>query len=436
MSWRSSLSPLRERNFRWYFLSRLVNTLGNMMAGVALAFAVLDITDSATALGQVLAAHTIPMVLFLLWGGVVADRFPRVLIIQASNVVSGVTQAAIALLVITGTANLPTVIALSAVHGLVSAMSYPAMSGLMPQLVPRAELQKANALMSLVRGSLTVIGPSASALLVVTVGAGWALFVDALTWLAAAALLAGTRVPPREARRQHGRGTLAELREGWDFFRRTTWLWLVVLAFCALNAIHTGAMSTLGPVIAKQTIGEQGWGLALSAESAGLLLMTIVMLRVRLERPLLYGILAISLVGLPMIVLGLYPHAALVAAAMLLAGAGVEVFNLGWSLAMQENVDETVLSRVSSYDALGSYVAMPIGQLAAGPLGAAFGYTDVMVGAGVAYIAICLASLASASIRTLPRKGTAEAASESPAPAAESSIARPAGTSSQSATGS
>jgi MFS family permease len=115
-----------------------------MIAGVALAFAVLDITDSATALGQVLAAHTIPMVLFLLWGGVIADRFPRVLIIQVSNVVSGVTQAAIALLVITGTADLPTVIALSVAHGLVSAMSFPAMSGWMPQLVPRVELQRAN----------------------------------------------------------------------------------------------------------------------------------------------------------------------------------------------------------------------------------------------------------------------------------------------------
>jgi MFS family permease len=410
--WRGSLSPLRERNFRWYFFSRLVNTLGNMMAGVALAFAVLDITDSATALGQVLAAHTIPMVLFLLWGGVIADRFPRVPIIQISNVVSGVTQAAIAVLVITGTADLPTVIALSVVHGLVSAMSYPAMTGLMPQLIPRDELQKANALMSLVRGGLTVIGPSASALLVVTVGAGWALFIDGLTWLAAAALLLGMRVPRRETERNERADTLAELCEGWDFFRRTTWLWLVVLAFCALNAIHSGAMSTLGPVIAKQTIGEQGWGLVLSAESAGLLLMTIVLLRVRLERPLLFGMLAIALVGVPMILLGVYPHVWLVAAAMVLAGAGVEVFNLGWTLAMQENVDESMLSRASSYDALGSYVAMPIGQLAAGPLGAEFGYSDVMVVAGIVYIAICAATLGSASIRSLPRKRAAAAPAE------------------------
>ena len=410
MTWRASLSPLRERNFRWYFFSRLVNTLGNMMAGVALAFAVLDITDSATALGQVLAAHTIPMVVFLLWGGVIADRFPRVPIIQVSNLVSGVTQGAIALLVITGTAELPAVIALSAVHGTASAMSFPAMSGLMPQLVARDDLQKANALMSLVRGGLTVIGPSASALLVVTVGAGWALFIDALTWFAASALLLGVRVPRRQVERQERPGTLAELREGWDYFRRTTWLWVVVLAFCALNAIHSGAMSTLGPVIAKQTIGEQGWGLVLSAESAGLLLMTVVMLRVRLERPLFVGMLCISLVGLPMIVLGAHPHVGLLVVTMLLAGAGVEVFNLGWTLAMQENVDETMLSRAYSYDALGSFVAMPVGQLLAGPLGAVFGYTQVMVVAGIAYGAICLVTLAAPSVRALPRKAAASRA--------------------------
>jgi MFS family permease len=340
---------------------------------------------------------------------VIADRFSRVLIIQVSNVVSGVTQAAIALLVITGTADLPTVIALSAVHGFVSAMSYPAMNGLVPQLIPRGELQKANALLSLVRGGLTVIGPSASALLVVTVGPGWALLVDALTWLVAAALLLGVRVLRRESARTERPNTLTELREGWDYFRRTTWLWLVVLAFCALNAIHSGAMATLGPVIAKETFGAQGWGFVLSAESAGLLLMTVVLLRVRLERPLLFGVLAISLVGLPMILLGVYPHVGLVAAAMLLAGAGVEVFNLGWTLAMQEHVDESMLSRASSYDALGSFVAMPLGQLAAGPLGAAFGHADVMVAAGVAYIAICFAALTPASIRSLPRKVLAAA---------------------------
>src|SRR4051812_41243159 len=213
MSWRHSLVPLRAANFRWYFFSRFAYTLGGMMAGVALAFAVLAITDSATALGQVLAAHTIPMVLFLLGGGVIADRFARATIIQFANVISGIAQMGIALLVISGRAELWMVIALSAVHGTVSAISYPALAGVMPQLVPREQLQAANVLMSLVRGSLTVVGPSVAGLLVVTIGAGWGLFVDGFTSFVAAALLLGVRIPRRE-RTGPRLSALTELREG------------------------------------------------------------------------------------------------------------------------------------------------------------------------------------------------------------------------------
>jgi MFS family permease len=412
VTWKDSAAPLREKNFRWYFASRFVNTLGNMMAGVALAFAVLDITDSATALGWVLAAHTIPMVLFLLWGGVIADRLPRALVLQVSNVASGVTQATIALLVITGTAEIWMIVVLSVVHGLVSAMSFPAMASLLPQLVPRDQLQPANALMSLMRGGLTILGPTVSALLVVTVGPGWGLFVDALTWFASAALLLGVRIPPPEA--SGSTGMLADLREGWVFFRSVTWLWVVVLAFGFLNAIQVGAMFTLGPAVAKETIGEQGWGLVLSAESAGLLLMTIVMLRVPLQRPLLLGMLGISLLGLPMILLGAHPELALLMIAMFVAGAGTEVFSMGWNLAMQENIEDSMLSRAYSYDALGSFVAMPIGQLAYGPLGAAFGYQKVLVVSGIAYFAICLITLTSRSVRQLGRVSATQAGAEAP----------------------
>ncbi len=143
MTWADAAQPLRQRNFAWYFSSRFVNTLGNMMASIALTFAVLDITDSAAALGQVLAAHTIPMVVLLLWGGVISDRFPREVVIQLSNVASALTQGVIAFLVITGTAELWMLIALSVVHGAVSAISFPAMASLLPQLVPRDQLQPA-----------------------------------------------------------------------------------------------------------------------------------------------------------------------------------------------------------------------------------------------------------------------------------------------------
>jgi len=408
MTWAESLAPLRERNFRYYYASRVVNMMGNAMASVALAFAVLKITDDdPAALGFVLAAHSIPMVLLLLWGGVIADRFPRNVVIQVSNIASAITQGLIAALVITGLAELWMLVVLSVVHGIVSAVSFPAMASIMPQLVPRGELQRSNALMSLARSALTILGPTLSALLVVGVGPGWALAVDASTWLVSAVLL-GFVVLPDRAPKEQETGTIAELREGWTYFRRTTWLWVVVLGFGVLNAIHMGAWFTLGPARAKDTIGEQGWGLVLSAEAVGLLVMTLVMLRVPLQRPLLYGMLGISLLGVPILILGAHPHLAILMIATFVAGAGTEVFSMGWNLAMQEHVPDEMLSRAYSYDALGSFVAIPVGQIAFGPLAVAFGFTDVLIVSGVVYIVVCLLVLLSSSVRRLPRLVTTE----------------------------
>ena len=403
MTWKDSLAPLRNRSFAWYFASRLVNTFGTMMANIALAFAVLDIEDSPAALGQVLAAHTVPMVVLLLWGGVISDRFPRTLVLQASNTASAITQGLIALLVITGTAELWMVLVLSVVHGSVSAISFPAMASMVPQLVPREQLQPANALLSLTRNGLTVLGPTVGALLVVTLGSGWALAVDAATWLGAALLLLPVRIPPREPRASTS--TIAELREGWTFFWSTTWLWVVVVAFGVLNMIHVGTMQTLGPAVAEDTagVGRQGWGFVLSAEALGLLVMAVVLLRVRLERPLFWGMASIMLAALPMVMLGADPVLVSLVVAAFVGGAGIEVFSMGWNLAMQENIDDEMLSRAYSYDALGSFVAMPIGQLLWGPLAVWLGSERVLVASGVAYAVVCALVLCSRSVRDLPR---------------------------------
>ncbi|GAA5118042.1 MFS transporter [Alloalcanivorax gelatiniphagus] len=412
MTWSAALEPLRNRNFAWYFASRTTNTLGTRMADIALVFAVLDLEDSASAVGQVLAAHTIPMILLLLWGGVISDRLPRALVLQFSNVVSALTQGTIAALVLTGVAELWMILVLAAVHGAVSAVSMPAMAGMVPQLVPREQLQPANALLSLTRNGLTILGPTVGALLVVTVGPGWALGIDALTWLLAALFLAPVRIPAREASTSDS--TIAELREGWTFFRRTPWLWIVVLGFGFLNMIHVGALNTLGPVVAEDTIGRQGWGFVLSAEAAGLLVMTVILLRVRLERPLVWGMAACSAMAVPILMLGLDPTLALLVAAAFVGGMGIEVFGMGWNLAMQENIDDAMLSRAYSYDMLGSFVAMPIGQLAWGPLGAAFGNERVLVASGVAYAAICALVLCSRSVRQLPRAAPTPADAAAP----------------------
>ncbi len=405
-----ALATLREPNFRAYFLSTLVNGAGSTMGNIALVFAVLEVSSSPSALGIVLAAETIPQVVLMLAGGVIADRFGRTVTIQLSNIVSGLTALAIAALVISGEAQLWQLAALSVVNGAASAIGFPALASVMPQLVPREQLQAANVLNSMRRGVLSVIGPTVGGLLVVTVGAGWAVAVDGITYLVAAALLLRVKIPAPLPRDEQST-MLGELREGWIYFRTTTWLWAVVLAFGVLNVLHSG-FNTLGPVVAVTTdIGETGWGLILSAQAVGLLLTTVVMLRVPLHRPLLWGMLGCALYGVPMLVLGLHPSLVAVMVATFVGGAGIEVFSLGWSLAMQEHVPDEMLSRAYSYDALGSFVAIPVGQLAVGPLGAVFGVREVLLVCGVAYAVICLATLGSRAVRDLQRADQAPAVS-------------------------
>jgi len=397
----SAMAPLRSPNFRWYFLSRAVNLAGTTMAPVALAFGVLEVSDSPSALGTVLAAHMVPVVLLLLLGGVLADRLGRRRVIQASNVLSGLTQGTIALLLLSGSAELWHLVVLSAVNGVASAAAMPALNGILPQLVPREHLQQANALQSFTRSGLMIAGPSISAGLVVSAGPGWALLVDAATWLIAAALLLNVRIPPPAGES----GTLiADLQAGWAFFRSTTWLWLVVVVFGCLNALHEGAFNTLGPVRATETaLGERGWGLALSAQAVGALAATLVLLRRRIERPLVLGMLGNTLYGVPILVLGLWPGTVPLMLVSFVAGAGIVAFSLSWHLAMQENIPEEMLSRAYSYDQLGSFAAIPVGQLAVGPLAHAFGAVPVLVVAGVAYVVVSLLTLLSREVRLLDR---------------------------------
>lgn len=406
MTRQDAFAPLRVANFRWYFASRFVNMVGGTMASVALAFAVLEVSDSPSALGTVLAANTVPLVVFLLAGGVIADRFGRTLVIQLSNIVAGTCQLAMAALVLSGHAQIWQMACLAALIGTSTALSFPALASVMPQLVPREQLQQANVLMSMVRGALTIVGPSVAALIVTTAGPAWALAVDGLTYLAAAVLLLRVHIPVRQ-RQDDAPSAIAELRQGWTYFRSTTWLWVVVLAFTFINMVHAGALSTLGPVLAKQgDLGERGWGLILSAEALGLLLTTVVMIRVPLRRPLLLGMLGMGVEGVLILALGLEPGLAVLLVLAVLAGIGVEVFSLGWNLAMQEHVPDEMLSRAYSYDMLGSVAAVPIGALIFGPLGAAFGVANIILVGGVVYLVAAMLALTSRSVRRLDRVST------------------------------
>ncbi len=410
---------MRYQAFRLLLLSRGATFLGNAIAPIALAFAVLDITGSATDLGLVVASRTIPQVLLVLFGGVIADRFPRTKVIVVSNSLAAISQGISAALLISGHATIWQLALIQAFNGSVSAFAFPAGAGLTPQTVPNDVLQQANALLRLVINFSLIGGAAIGGLLVASVGPGWAIGIDALTFAIAAACVSRIRLqdpgsepfdaveaphhPEQvdEVPVQHS--MLRDLRAGWREFITRSWLWTVVLAFSLINAAESGALGVVGPLVADETIGRAAWGFVLSAEAVGMVLGALTALRLRPRRTLLVGMLGIVAMLPFLVILATHPSTPLLIAAALVSGLGIETFGIYWDLSMQQHIPQQILSRVYSYDMLGSLMFIPIGQIAAGPLVAAFGTeTTLLVAAGLIAV-VTAATIAVPSVRRLER---------------------------------
>jgi MFS family permease len=401
---------LRHRSYVALLTGRTVSLTGNAMATIAVAFAVLDLTGSATALGLVLAARSLPQVVFILMGGVISDRLPRHLVLVVTSVVSGLTQAAAAGLVLSGHASVGWLAVLGAINGASSAFIYPATAGLLPRTVPPDQLQTANVVLRMSSTGAQIAGVAGGGVLVATFGSGWGLAVDAVSFLVAAGCFALVRIDPHE--RLESSNVLIELRDGWTAFRSRTWLWVVVLAFGIINAMEAAGFNTLGPKIADDSFGRQGWGFVLAAETAGAFLSGVVLLRVRFRRPLFVGMLGVLVWSPLMLVLASQPAVILLVLASFVAGAGLELFGVGWDLSMQQHVPPEMLSRVYAYDGLGSIVAVPIGQALAGPVAAWLGVQEAVVFCALVIIAAGLAAICVPAVRRLERTDLDQPATE------------------------
>ena len=402
------LGALQDRNFRWFFLARAITLITGSMSSIALAFAVLEIDNDARSLSLVLAAFTVSNIVFILFGGVVADRLPRALIIQCSYVIDILSIGTIAVLLFTGTATVPLIALLAAVNGASTAFVLPAMQGIIPQLTSPEHLQQANAMLSFVRSTVTIGGPVIAGVLVATAGPAWAMVVQAAGWIIAIPILALVKLPPPA----HAGGTTMfhDLRVGWQEFWSRSWLWAIVLAFMVMNAIHAGAWGVAGPYIAKNDdlLGIAGWGWVVSAEGVGVLLMTLILMWYPLKKPLRYGMIGMAAFAIPLTVLGVHPAVVLLAIAAFIAGAGAEVFSTGWNLAMMENIPGEKLSRVSSYDMLGSFVVMPIGTLVYGWLITQADAATVLLVSGIVYAVVAVATLFVPSVWRMGRPDPAK----------------------------
>jgi len=402
---RRSPAPLREREFRLLFAGRTVSLVGSAIAPVALAFAVLDLTGSKTDLGLILTAREVPVIVFLLVGGIWADRLPRNLVIVGANVVSGLTQAAAAALLISGNAEIWHLAALASLNGAAGAFFFPASSGIVPQTVPSPLLQQANALLALAINSATIGGAAIAGFLVAGFGSGWAVAIDAGTFFVAASFFAAMRLPAVE---NASANFMHDLAVGWREFRSHTWLWVIVLQFSFLLMVWMGAFAVLGPAIADAELGgPKAWGAILTGEALGLVAGALLGLRFRPRRMLVaatLGILAVPLLPLALS----FPLAlpAIVAVAFV-AGLGSEVFGLLWQTTVQQEIPPDKLSRVYSYDALGSIALVPVGYAIAGPIADAIGIQATLWGAAAIGIAVTLPVLAVPHVQRLERRTAA-----------------------------
>lgn len=393
------MGVLRLREFRLLLGAQAVSIVGDRMVGIALAFAVLELGGSATEVGIVLACRTLPLVATLLVGGVVADRVSRRAVMVCADLSRVLTQGAIAALLIGGVAEVWMLAVLAGLTGAAGGFFNPAATGLLPAIVPPERLLEANGIRATAMSGGEIAGPVIAGVLIATVGPGWAIGIDAVTFLVSALFLAGLRLPaavPRAAS-----SFVSDLREGWSVFTSLTWVWTFV-ACAAFGNLVWGAWSVLGPVVAERSLGgAAAWGTVLGAMGIGALIGSLVAMRARPRRPLVLAGVAYGLFVFPFAFLAAGAPVAVLAFGALLGGVALMLGNSVWESTLQARVPAESLSRVSAYDWFGSLAFNPVGMAIWGPIAALIGIHTALWLAAALVFASTAALLSVPAIRGL-----------------------------------
>jgi MFS family permease len=411
----AQLRVLRHRDFRYLWLAQSASVIGDCIVIVALALFVIQRTGDATDLGLVLAAASLPLVAFLLLGGVWADRLPRHRVMVVTDLVRFTLHALLATLIFTDVIEIWQLIAIEALFGTAEAFFRPAANGLLPQTVPEAEIQQAQGLSSLSNNIGEFAGPALASALVLGLGAGYAFALDAATFLISAGLLsrlrprrralttdaaatpaltepslspAGQTVPAAPAEQP---GVREEIRAGYREVRSRDWVWATLAAFCVALFAGLAPWFVLGPVVAREQYGDIGvYGLVSAVFGVGTIAGSLLGLGWRPRFPMRAAMLSIMAWPAIAILYAAGVTLVLVAPAMLLAGAGIAMFDVWWTTALAERIPPDKLSRVSSYDWMVSLGLLPLGYALTGPLAGTLGAVNVLLG-GSALAALAFA---------------------------------------------
>lgn len=400
---------LADRSFCQLLAGQSVSFMGDAMANVALAFALIELGGSAAALGLVFTAKSLALLGCLLAGGVLADRYSRPRLLIAMDAVRVVSQGSIAALLLLGAPSVWSIAALSALTGAATGLSQPAYPGLLTAIVQPALLQPANALMSLGYSIGRLSGPIIGGLLAARFGSGWALVADAATFAVSGLLLSRLQLPA--AATLQSRALLADVREGWHAFRSRRWLWVFVAWLSYFNLLY-GCWTIVGPLAAARDLGGAGaWGLLISAQGAGGIVGGVLALRLDPRRPLTFAAAALAGFYLPLALFAMRMPVGLIAVGALLAEVGLMLSSTVWETTLQRHVQPELLSRVSAYRRLGPSALQPIGLALWGPLASVLGLDGALWLAFALQLLGALVVLGIADVRQLPAQPGSDASS-------------------------
>jgi DHA3 family tetracycline resistance protein-like MFS transporter len=382
------LAPLRHRDFALLWLGMTVSLLGDGITIVALAWLAYTLSDSPSALASVGVALTLPTVLLLLVGGTVSDRVERRRLLLTASVAEAVAVALIGLLAVLGALHLWMMLVLVAVYGVGEAFFNPAFDAIVPTLVTAEDLTSATAMESFARPlAIQMIGPAVGGLLILLVGPGPGLLIDAATFLFAAGTLVAIRPPAPRPAAAAARSARREIAEGLRFIRSRPWLWATLLGASLSLLAYWGPYQVLLPFLIKNELHAGGgtFGVIRAAGGAGAMLMAVGMAQRGLPRRSVtfmftaWGVQSLTLAGF-----AAAQRAWLFAALSLISGALSTVGNTTWGTLLNRLVPNELRGRVSSVDWMISLGLIPLSFALTAPLAAAIGVHTLLYVAAVA----------------------------------------------------
>lgn len=394
--------------FNQLFIARSISNFGNGISPVALAFGVLAIEGSnAVSLSQVMFARTFPIVLLLIVGGAIADRYGRARVMGWSDIwlSSLIMIAAISFIIDQPSVRLLVVVGL--LSGVLNGIWYPAFAGIVPIVVPKEKLQSAFAAIAFGSNLMFMLGTAAGGFIVSFFGVGWALAIDAITFFIAGVLILPLRKLPQKGLLEEGQSSnmLKDIKEGWSEFSSRSWLVTVVLAFLFVNMAYEATYAVLGPLQANDSYnGASSWATMLGTLTFGMLVGVVIANKLRPKHPLIVAMLASFFVGIWILTLALSLPLWIILIFAFLAGVGFDIFFVLWMTTLQTNIPEESLSRVNAYDAFGTYLFGPIGMAIAGPLVLIIGIKNTLLIGGVIAIVAVASTFLMPSVRKLESK--------------------------------